>query len=230
MPALDEEQALPLVLADLFRLAPPACLHRVLVIDNGSTDATARIAVAAGAEVVSEPRRGYGAACLAGLAALRADPPQVVVFLDADHSDDVAVLPRLAGPVLDGRADLVLGSRLLGRREAGAMAAHALWGNRLACLLLRRLTGVGYTDLGPFRAIGWDALQRLGMADRDFGWTVEMQLKAARSGLRIEEIPVPYRRRVGRSKISGTVTGSVRAGVKILRTLWRHRVRHVPSS
>src|SRR5262249_27447227 len=160
------------------------------------------VAAAAGATVVPEPQRGYGAACLRGLAAIdeasmdgRA-APQVVVFLDADYSDDPGLLPDLVRPILNGSADFVLGSRLMGRREPGAMPPQSVFGNRLACLLMRVLFGFRYTDLGPFRAIDYRRLRELGMTDRNFGWTVEMQIKAARRNLRIREIPVPYRRRI----------------------------------
>jgi glycosyltransferase involved in cell wall biosynthesis len=217
IPALDEERSVGAVLDAIPR--PP--VRRVVVADNGSTDATARIARAHGATVVPEPRRGYGAACLRGLEALADDPPDVVLFLDADGSDDPAQTPALLQPILEGRADLVVGSRVLGESEPGALTPHARFGNWLATRLLALLYGARYTDLGPFRAIRYDALAALGMKDRDFGWTVEMQVKAARRGLRHVEVPVRYRRRVGRSKISGTVGGSVRAGVKILATVFR---------
>ncbi|MEM7811452.1 MAG: glycosyltransferase family 2 protein [Planctomycetota bacterium] len=222
IPALNEEEALPRVLADL----PPVGL--VVVVDNGSTDRTADVARAGGAVVVGEPERGYGAACLAGLALIagRAEAgvfdPAVVVFVDGDHADHADRLGDVAGPVLRGEADLVIGSRTLGTREPGAMPPQAVWGNRLACFLMRVLFGARHTDLGPFRAISVAALDRLGMADRDFGWTVEMQIKAARARLRVVEVPVPYRRRVGVSKISGTVGGTIRAGVKILTVIGRH--------
>lgn len=222
IPALNEEQSLLLVLADL----PP--VGQVIVVDNGSSDATAEVAARSGATVVPEPQRGYGAACLRGLAAITdgvqhgQTPPHVVVFLDADYSDHPELLPQLVEPILQDRADMVLGSRLAGRREPGAMPPQSVFGNRLACFLMRWLFGAKYTDLGPFRAIRYRSLCELGMADRDFGWTVEMQIKAVRAGLRISEIPVPYRRRVGRSKISGTVAGSARAGGKILWTIARY--------
>jgi glycosyltransferase involved in cell wall biosynthesis len=222
IPALNEEQSLPLVLADL----PP--VGQVIVVDNGSDDATAEAAARGGATVVAEPQRGYGAACLRGLAAI-ADrvrgghsPPQVVVFLDADYSDHPELLPQLVEPILQGHAELVLGSRLLGRREPGAMPPQSVFGNQLACFLMRWLFGARYTDLGPFRAIAYPALCDLEMIDCNFGWTIEMQIKAVRAGLRIQEVPVPYRRRVGHSKISGTVAGSIRAGVKILWTIARY--------
>lgn len=216
IPALNEEASLPLVLRDLPGVS---C---VIVVDNGSTDRTGEVAAAAGATVIQEPHRGYGAACLKGLAAIRElmqsgqSPPRVVVFLDADYSDDPGVLTELVQPIFDGSADFVLGSRMLGKRESGAMPPQSVFGNRLACFLMRLLFGIRYTDLGPFRAIDYGRLTELGMTDRNFGWTVEMQIKAARRGLRTIEIPVPYRCRIGQSKISGTVWGSVRAGYMIL--------------
>jgi hypothetical protein len=222
IPALNEEQSLPLVLADL------PSVGQVIVVDNGSSDATAEVAARAGATVVFEPQRGYGAACLCGLAAIGAGiqrgqaPPQAVVFLDGDYSDHPELLPQLVEPILQDQADLILGSRLAGRREPGAMPPQSVFGNRLACFLMRRLFGAAYTDLGPFRAIRYQSLCELGMADRNYGWTIEMQIKAVRAGLRIGEVPVPYRRRVGRSKISGTIVGSVRAGGKILWTIARY--------
>jgi len=219
IPALDEEASLPLVLAQL----PRSSVRRIVVADNGSTDATARVAREGGAEVVAAARRGYGSACLAGLAHLRrTGPPDVVVFIDADYSDHPEELPAVVAPILAGTADLVIGSRVLGRRERGALLPQARAGNLVACLLIRIFYGHRFTDLGPFRAIRWDALERIGMADPDFGWTAEMQVKAVRLGLRCAEVPVSYRRRVGVSKITGTITGTVRAGYKILWTVARH--------
>lgn len=224
IPARDEAAALPLVIAGLPRAGEGWRLRRIVVADNGSRDATASVARAAGAEVVSEPDAGYGRACLAGLAHLRAMPPDVVVFVDGDHSDDPADLARVLAPLVMGEAQLVVGSRVLGEREPGAFTPVQEFGNVLASALLRLLWGVRATDLGPFRAVRWPALEQLRMRDTDFGWTVEMQARAARAGLAMTEVPVSYRRRrQGRSKIAGTFSGSLRAGVKILATIARVR-------
>jgi glycosyltransferase involved in cell wall biosynthesis len=229
IPALDEERALPLVLRDLPRASAAGALafrvREIIVVDNGSTDGTADAARAAGATVILEPRRGYGAACLAGLSHLASVPPTAVVFLDADHSDDPAELPDVLAPILRGEADLVIGSRVCGTLEPGALTPLQAFGNRLAGALLRGLFGVRATDLGPFRAIRWEALERLRMRDRDYGWTVEMQARAARAGLRVAEVAVRYRRRAaGRSKVSGTLSGVLGAGWKILFTIARVRL------
>lgn len=222
IPARDEAASLPLVLADLPREGPGWWVRRAVVVDNGSRDRTAAVARSLGADVVREPVAGYGRACLAGLAHLRRAPPEAVVFLDADHSDDPRDLPRVVAPLVAGQAELVIGSRVLGRRERGAFTPAQALGNRLAPFLLRALWGAEVTDLGPFRAVRWTTLESLHMRDRDHGWTVEMQARAARAGVVMVEVPVSYRRRRhGRSKISGTFVGSVRAGAKILSTIAR---------
>jgi glycosyltransferase involved in cell wall biosynthesis len=218
IPAVDEEEAIGLVIAEI-----PPVVEEVIVVDNGSRDRTAEVARAAGARVVGEPRRGYGRACLAGIAA--ADRPDVLVFLDGDRSDYPAQLPEVTAPILEGRADMVIGSRSLGRREAGAHPWHAVLGTRLCVGFMNLTAGSRATDLGPFRAITAVALRRLEMRDPNYGWTVEMQIKAARAGLRVVEVPVDYRPRIGRSKVSGTVSGSVKAGTKILATIARYAVR-----
>lgn len=219
IPAFNEEDSLLLVLRDI----PRPLVRRVVVCDNDSGDRTAEVAAAGGAEVVREVRPGYGSACLCALAYLRShEPPDIVVFLDADYSDHPDELPELVAPLLADVADLVIGSRTLGRREPGALLPQALLGNWVACVLIRALYGHRYTDLGPFRAIRWPALERLAMADTTFGWTAEMQVKALRRGLRVTERPVSYRRRIGVSKITGTLYGTVMAGYKILSTVLRY--------
>ena len=219
IPAFNEEHSLPLVLEAL-RGTP---LRRVIVADNNSADATAQVAARAGAIVVPAPRQGYGSACLSGIDYLRKhDPPAIVAFVDADFSDHPNQLPEVVAPLVEGCAELVIGSRILGQCEPGALLPQARIGNWIACLLIRLLYGHRFTDLGPFRAARWEALESLGMADPDFGWTAEMQVKALRRGLRIVEVPVSYRRRLGVSKITGTVVGTIRAGYKIILTVLRY--------
>jgi glycosyltransferase involved in cell wall biosynthesis len=217
IPALNEEEGVGLVLREI-----PSLVGEVIVVDNGSTDRTADVARAHGARVVAESRRGYGQACLTGIAAIT--DADVIAFLDADHSDYPAQLTDVLAPILAGDADLVIGSRQLGHRAAGAHPWHAVLGTRACVWLMNRLIGTRATDLGPFRAITVEGLKRIGMRDRNFGWTVEMQVRAARHGLRVVEVPVDYRARIGRSKVSGTPSGTVRAAVKILGTILHHAV------
>lgn len=224
IPARNEQGSIGLVLGDL----PQVC--RVVVVDNGSSDRTAEIATQAGAVVVREDTPGYGRACLAGMAYLESHAadlpcsPEIVAFLDGDYSDYPEQLSELVAPIHLGEADFVLGSRLAGERQRGAMPAQSVYGNKLAVWLMRVFWGYRYTDLGPFRAIRRDALRDLQMQDQNFGWTVEMQIKAVCAKLRIREIPVRYRCRVGKSKISGTVSGTIKAGYKILYTIAKYRL------
>lgn len=225
IPAWNEEGSIGKVIADL----PRAWYSRVVVADNNSTDRTADVGREAGAIVVPAPVQGYGSACLAALGYLESlppeDQPQVVAFIDADYSDYPQQLPLLVEPILNNQADFVIGSRMLKPQPAGALLPQAIFGNRLACFLMRVLFGQAYTDLGPFRAISWKALRDLQMRDTNFGWTVEMQIKAARRRLRIREVAVDYRPRIGQSKITGTVSGSIRAGYKILWTIFKYGVK-----
>jgi glycosyltransferase involved in cell wall biosynthesis len=214
IPALDEEAAIGRVLADI-----PEWIDRIIVADNGSRDRTADIARGHGAQVIHEPERGYGAACLAGLT-LCADA-DIVVFLDADYSDRPAEMASLVDPVARGTADLVVGSRVLGDARPGALLFHQRFGNWLACALMNLVWGNCHTDLGPFRAISSAALTRLDMRDRAYGWTVEMQIKAAKQHLPTLEVPVSYHPRIGVSKISGTLKGTWGAATTILAVIAR---------
>lgn len=217
IPALNEE---PVIAATLCAV-PPGVFRLVIVADNGSQDRTAEVARACGATVVQEPERGYGAACLRALATL---PHEIdaIVFLQADLSEDPLEAPELLAPIERGEADLVLGSRVLRRAEEGALLPHQIFGNWLATTLIRLLYGHRYTDLCAFRAIRRDALERLNMQDRNYGWTVEMQVRAVEQGLRIFEVPVSYRKRAaGVNKVSGNLAASLRAGRIILQTVIR---------
>ena len=210
MPARDEALALPAVLNIV-----PREVDQLVVVDNGSTDATAKIARQHGATVVSERRAGYGMACLAGLAILQGDEPDIVAFADADGSDDLSRLNELIDLLISGEADLVLERRI--PSESGALSLQQRFGNWLATTLIRLLWRYRYEDLGPMRAIRWDALNRLQMNDANYGWTVQMQIRALKKGLKIMEHPLPYRRRIaGVSKVSRNLKGTIRAGVKIL--------------
>ncbi|HMX41104.1 MAG TPA: glycosyltransferase family 2 protein [Saprospiraceae bacterium] len=223
IPAWNEEKCLPLVLGDL----PKDWVRQVIVCDNGSTDQTADVAARHGAVVVAQPERGYGNACLAGMRYLRdlppSEQPEIVVFLDGDYSDYPSELPEVVAPILTEGKDMVIGSRLLGGLEPGAMTLPQRFGNWLAPLLIRWLYGYRFSDLGPFRAVRWQALEAMQMQDRNFGWTVEMQVKAAKMKLCCAEVPVRYRRRAaGKSKVSGTVKGAILAGTIIIATIFRN--------
>jgi len=220
IPAFNEEEAIPLVLGDI----PKDLIRNIYVIDNNSIDKTAERARNAGATVLKEKHQGYGAACLRGLAEIKSleKHPDVVVFLDADYSDHPEEMNLLLRPIQDGSAELVIGSRALGNREKGAMLPQQLFGNWLATSLMRWMYKSRFTDLGPFRAITWRALEDIKMTDRDFGWTVEMQVKVLKNKIKYTEIPVSYRKRKGVSKITGTIRGTIMAGYKIIFTILRH--------
>jgi glycosyltransferase involved in cell wall biosynthesis len=218
IPALNEEEPI----ADVVReVAATGIPREIIVVDNGSTDATAARAREAGAKVISEPKRGYGRACMAGVRAVSPES-DVIVFLDGDGSDCPEFLNQLVDPIIAGTHDFVIGSRTRGKRERGSMNFQQVFAGRIAGWLLSILYGVRYTDMGPFRAIRRDALERLSMRDETYGWNLEMQMKAARAGLRVLEIPVDHRRRAGGvSKVSGTLRGTFVAGVRIIATLLR---------
>ena len=225
IPAFNEERSLPAVLREI----PWHRVDEVIVVDNASRDRTSEVARAGGATVVREENKGYGSACLRGIAELKDRAPDAVVFLDADYSDSPGEMELLFDRLGAGY-DLVIGSRELGRRQPGALFWHARLGNWIATRLLCWLYGQAFTDLGPFRAVRYDRLLALGMRDPDYGWTVEMQALAARMGYRCCEVPVSYKRRIGRSKVSGTVKGSVLAGIKILYTLAAVGFRSLPAA
>ena len=217
IPALDEEESIGQVLNDI----PGEIVEEVIVVDNGSSDDTVTVSKNLGANVILEPLKGYGAACLKGISILKQDT-DIVVFLDADYSDYPQDLHTVVKPIIDDDVEMVIGSRMSGAREKGALLPQAIFGNKLATFLIRLFWGFKYTDLGPFRAIKYRDLIALNMIDKNFGWTVEMQIKALKKGLRIAEVPVRYRKRIGKSKITGTFSGTVRAGVKIIYTIFKY--------
>jgi len=222
IPALNEEASIGKVIADI----PGDIVSEIIITDNGSTDGTANIAAAVGATVLREERRGYGYACTKGIEYALSKPgdeiPDIIVFLDGDYSDYPEELPLLVKPIIEDGYDMIIGSRTRGERERGALLQQALFGNALATMLIKWFYRVEFTDLGPFRAIRFDKLVSLGMADMTYGWTVEMQIKAAKLGLRCGEVPVSYRKRIGESKVTGTIGGTVKAGYKILFTIFKH--------
>ncbi len=203
---------------------PKHLVRDIIVCNNNSTDRTAEVAAAAGATVVFQPQKGYGNACLKGmeLIAQKKAKPDIIVFLDADYSDHPEEIVQLIAPITEGGMDMVIGSRALGAREAGSMTPQQVFGNWLATRLIHLFFDYSFTDLGPFRAIRYDKLLEINMVDKNFGWTVEMQVKAAKRKLRCTEIPVTYRRRIGVSKVSGTLKGTVLAGYKIILTIFRY--------
>jgi glycosyltransferase involved in cell wall biosynthesis len=220
IPALNEEKSISKVIEEI----PLQAVTEIIVVDNASTDSTARVAKASGATVLYESTPGYGNACLKGIdyCRNRKPAPNIIVFLDGDYSDYPEQVTDLIQPILRNEADLVIGSRALGNREKGSMTPQQVFGNWLATTLLKFFYNVRFTDLGPFRAINFQSLLALDMKDRTYGWTVEMQLKAAKKKLRCVEVPVRYRKRIGVSKISGTVKGTIMAGYKILHTIFRY--------
>ena len=219
IPALNEENSIAQVIGEI-----PEWVDRVLVADNGSTDRTAEVALSVGGEVVDAPERGYGSACLAGIAEA-GEGTDILIFVDGDLADYPDRMATLVDPIVHQQVEMVIGSRVLGGAEPGALTVAQRFGNSFACFLIRLFWGVRHTDLGPFRAITREALERLDMQDRNFGWTVEMQVKAAQYGMKVVEVPVPYRRRIGVSKISGTIRGTVAAGTKIIWVILRSAIQ-----
>jgi len=223
IPAFNEAKSIAKVIGAI----PQKLVSEVIVVNNNSTDDTAEVARKAGATVLLQTAQGYGNACLKGLEYLAEKPtaekPEVVVFLDGDFSDHPDKMPELVLPIINNQADMVIGSRALGERKKGSMTTPQVFGNWLATRLLKLFYKVKFTDLGPFRAIRYSSLLNLNMQDKTYGWTVEMQLKAAKQNLRCLEVAVPYRQRIGVSKISGTVKGAVLAGYKILYTIFKYR-------
>jgi glycosyltransferase involved in cell wall biosynthesis len=224
IPVFNESDSIHRVLRDIPK---DIGVEDVIVVNNGSTDDTAFVAAEAGGTVIDEPFMGYGSACLKGLKFIAAKPvdkqPDIVVFLDGDYSDYPGEMANLARPVHNGEFDLVIGSRAIGERQKGSMAPQQIFGNWLATSLIKFFYDVEFTDLGPFRAIAYDKLLMLQMKDRDYGWTVEMQVKSAKQNLRCSEVPVSYRPRIGKSKITGTIKGTVLAGYKIITTIFKYR-------
>ena len=219
IPAFNEENGV----GEVIREIPMDVVEEVIVVNNASTDATAKVARAAGATVLKESEKGYGRACLKGIEYVKQkNDTDILVFIDADHSDYPEELKMLIDPIIEGNADLVIGSRALGSKEEGSMTPQQVFGNWLATRLLKLFYGVRFTDLGPFRAIKFQKLLELQMEDKTYGWTVEMQLKAAKKKFKCVEVPVNYRRRIGFSKISGTVKGTIMAGYKIIWTIFKY--------
>lgn len=221
IPAYNEEQSIGNVLQDI----PKSLVREIIVCNNASKDSTKAVAIANGATVVDQPLKGYGNACLKGIAHIKAKPvaeqPDIIVFLDGDYSDHPEEMPKLIAPIVEENMDMVIGSRALGNMQKGAMMPQQIFGNWLATTLIKFFYNYQFTDLGPFRAIRWDKLIEIDMQDRDFGWTVEMQVKAAKLGFNCTEVPMTYRKRIGVSKVSGTIKGTILAGHKILWTIFK---------
>lgn len=219
IPAFNEEQSIAKVIRDI----PRDVVDHVIVANNNSTDRTPEEAHAAGAIVVDEPRKGYGWACLKGLEECRRLHTEIVVFLDGDYSDYPQEIPDVLKPILEQDMDMVIGSRVLGKREKGSLTPQQVFGNWLATKLIRIFYKARFTDLGPFRAIRFDKLEMLHMSDKTYGWTIEMQIKASKHKFRFCEVPVNYKKRIGVSKVSGTVKGTVLAGIKIIFAVFKYR-------
>lgn len=219
IPAYNEEKSIPKVIAEI-----PKFVRHIVVANNNSKDQTGKVAEAAGAKVVFEAQKGYGKACLTAMDWIKKQEiqPDIVVFLDGDYSDYPEEMKDLVQPILDGKADMVIGSRALGQREIGSMTFPQVFGNWLATKMMKYMQGAKFSDLGPFRAIVWEKLLDINMVDQNFGWTIEMQIKAHKVGLRYTEVPVNYRKRIGVSKVSGTVKGVIGAGYKIIFTIFKY--------
>ncbi|MFC2123532.1 glycosyltransferase family 2 protein [Bacteroidota bacterium] len=222
IPAYNEERSISKVISEI----PKNLIEEVIVVNNGSCDQTANTAEKAGATVITEQKKGYGYACLEGMSHIRLNSNEetdIIVFIDGDYSDYPDEMGKIIDPIINEEADMVIGSRALGNRERGSMTPQQVFGNWLSTKLLKWMYGVIFTDLGPFRAIRWNSLENMKMEDKTFGWTVEMQLKAAKMGLRCTEVPVSYRKRIGKSKVSGTLKGTIMAGYKILWTIFKYK-------
>ena len=219
IPAFNEALSIGYVIEAL-----PNHVHEIIVVDNNSTDLTQDIAKKKGATVLFEPKKGYGHACLKGISYLENDPPDIVVFLDGDYSDYPEELLQIVAPIQNGTADFVVGARVKELRAQGSMTPQQVFGNWLACFLMKILYKSTFTDLGPFRGIRWDTLVDLNMSDKTYGWTVEMQLKVLQKAISYQEIKVNYRERIGVSKVSGTVKGTIFAGIKIIGWIFKHYI------
>jgi len=220
IPALNEERSIGLVIKSI-----PKIYREVVVIDNGSSDDTSKVALENGATVITEKKKGYGYACLKGIDFLKKNPPDILVFLDGDYSDYPEEVNKIIEPIIQKKVDFVIGSRVKNLREKGSMMPQQVFGNKLACFLMNFLYKSNFTDLGPFRAIKWKALQNLKMTDKTYGWTVEMQLEVLRNRISYCEVPVKYRKRIGYSKVSGTLKGTVLAGLKIISWIFKYYLK-----
>jgi len=217
IPALNEEKSIGYVIKSI-----PKIYREVIVVDNGSSDKTSKVAFENGAKVITEKNKGYGFACLKGIDYLKENPPDIIVFLDGDYSDYPEEINKIIEPICKNQVDFVIGSRVKSLRENGSMTPQQVFGNKLACFLMNLLYSSAFTDLGPFRAIKWKTLKELKMTDKTYGWTVEMQLKILRNRIAYCEVPVRYRKRIGYSKVSGTLKGSVLAGIKIISWIFKY--------